>query len=235
MNILKEKLGNISGGRILDVATGDGSFINLLINNLKDYTEVIGIDSDIDAIEQSRRSFQNNKISFALTSGNRLEYEDTSFDTVAISNSLHHLGNIDETLNEMLRVLRPGGTFIINELFCDKQNEKQLTHTLFHHLQAEVDSLLGITHNKTLKKQEIIDIANSLQFKEVVCFVHENEMFNKYVRPDKFADRYRGILDKLSNHAEYDSFRATLNELIERLNLVGVEFSSQVMIIGEKY
>lgn len=36
MSILNDKLGSISGGRILDVATGDGSFVQLLVNHLKD-------------------------------------------------------------------------------------------------------------------------------------------------------------------------------------------------------
>jgi hypothetical protein len=31
MELLKEKLGNISLGKVLDVGTGDGSFINILI------------------------------------------------------------------------------------------------------------------------------------------------------------------------------------------------------------
>jgi ubiquinone/menaquinone biosynthesis C-methylase UbiE len=43
MSALRQALGGISGGRVLDVATGEGGFIQTLIQNLKSYVEIIGI------------------------------------------------------------------------------------------------------------------------------------------------------------------------------------------------
>jgi ubiquinone/menaquinone biosynthesis C-methylase UbiE len=234
LEILKEKLGSISGGRILDVATGDGNFVNLLVNNMKDYSEITGIDCDKTIIELSRKTFNNDKISFEYMSGEDIKYEDCSFDTVSISNSLHHLVTFERTLNEMLRVLKPGGVFIINELFCDGQNEKQLSHVYLHHLQAEVDTILGICHNKTLKKQEIIDIAGSIGLSKLQLLIHENEMFNKYVHIGKFAERYRILVDSIKGYPQYDKYYKDLEKLIKRLDEVGVEFASQLMILGNK-
>jgi ubiquinone/menaquinone biosynthesis C-methylase UbiE len=167
-------------------------------------------------------------------SGERLLYPDSSFDTVSISNSLHHLPDIKKTLNEMLRVLKPGGLFIINELFCDGQNEKQLSHVLLHHLQAEVDTLLGIPHDKTFEKQKILDIAGNMGLVGLRSFVHENEMFNKYVQADKFTERYRGFVERLKGHPQYDRYAAELDALVGRLKSTGVEFASQLMILGNK-
>lgn len=234
MSILKEKLGDFSGGRILDVATGDGTFINLLVNHLKDYSGIVGIDVDQRIIELSKKQCKNDRIIFDYMSGDALHYEDASFDTVSISNSLHHLGNINKTLGEMYRVLKPGGLFIINEIFCDNQNEKQLTHVYFHHLQAEVDTLQGIIHNKTFSKQQIINIVESIGLKGIEAFVYENEMFNQYVRIDMFADRYQAVIERIKDRPEYPKYRLEMDNLITRLQKVGVEFASQLMFIGRK-
>ena len=40
MEKLKDVLSKISGGKVLDVGTGRGEFIDLLKENLKDYTEL---------------------------------------------------------------------------------------------------------------------------------------------------------------------------------------------------
>ena len=156
------------------------------------------------------------------------------FDTVAISNSLHHLGDIDKTISEMLRVLKPNGKIIINELICDNQNEKQLTHVYLHHLHADIETILGITHNKTLSKQEIFDIAERNGIKNYSAAVHENEFFNTHVNLDRFSTRYKNILEKISDYPEYDKMKAIFNSLIERLYTVGVEFTSQILIVADK-
>ncbi len=234
MSILNEKLRDFSGGKILDVATGDGTFINLLTSHLKDYSEVVGIDTDQEILELAKKQCTNDKVTFDYMSGDSLRFEDASFDTVSISNSLHHLGDIRKTLDEMYRVLKPGGLFIINEILCDNQNEKQLTHVYFHHLQAEVDTLQGMLHNKTFSKQRVIDIAESIGLKGIEAFVYDNEMFNRYVRIDMFANRYSAAVERMKEHPEYPKYRLELEKLIARLQEVGVEFAAQLMFIGLK-
>ncbi|MHA2209223.1 MAG: hypothetical protein ACXABV_08650 [Candidatus Thorarchaeota archaeon] len=41
---VREKLGTISGGDILDVGTQEGDFINTLIKTLRGYNSFVGID-----------------------------------------------------------------------------------------------------------------------------------------------------------------------------------------------
>lgn len=234
MSILNEILGDFSGGKMLDVATGDGTFIQVLVSHLKDYSEIVGIDTDQKMIEHATKQCINDKITYEYMSGDALDFEDASFDTVSISNSLHHLTDIRKTLDEMYRVLKPGGLFIINEILCDHQNEKQLTHVYFHHLQAEIESLQGILHNKTFTKQQVIDIAESIGLKGLEVFIYDNEIFNQYVRIDMFANRYEAVLEKIKERPEYPKYRLELEKLIARLQEVGVEFASQLMYIGRK-
>ncbi|MCL2773499.1 MAG: class I SAM-dependent methyltransferase [Oscillospiraceae bacterium] len=234
MNTIKNILGEIIGGKILDVATGDGSFIDLLTNNLKSYDEVIGIDVDEEAIKSSSAGNTNEKVAYRIMSGDNIDYPDGYFDTVSLSNSLHHLCNIDKTISEMLRVLRPNDTIIINELFSDNQNEKQLTHMYFHQFQADIETMLGITHNKTFSKQEIFNIVERNGIRHYSTAIYENESFNKHVNPNMFAERYRKVLEKITGCSEYDKMKAVYDSLVERLYNVGVEFTSQILIVANK-
>ncbi|MCW3981740.1 MAG: class I SAM-dependent methyltransferase, partial [Candidatus Bathyarchaeota archaeon] len=100
-----------------------------------------------------------------------LEFDDNSFDTVCMAYSLHHLDTVDRVLAEMHRVLKPGGTIIIQEEFCDgKQTEAQKTNILQHAWDAQIDSLLGETHNPTFTKRRIEKAIRKLQFERVAMF-----------------------------------------------------------------
>ena len=80
----------------------------------------------------------------------------------------HRLDNITKVLAEMKRVLKPDGYFIIQENFSDgEQTEAQKTEIFQQHWDAEIDTLLGKAHNKTLTKQKIKNIANNIKLKEV--------------------------------------------------------------------
>jgi SAM-dependent methyltransferase len=173
---IAKRLGSVSGGRILDVATAGGGFIDTLMKTLKDYDSFVGIDYCASAtsrkeMESAKKRFEEKPVRFFEMNAENLEFENESFDTVCISHSLHHLANIGKVLVEMKRVLKKGGNFILQEVYCDgDQTEAQKADEREHEWEAKIDSLLGITHNKTLKKQRIMDIANSLRLSEVEIY-----------------------------------------------------------------
>jgi ubiquinone/menaquinone biosynthesis C-methylase UbiE len=173
---IAKRLGSVSGGKILDVATAGGGFIDTLMKTLKDYDSFVGIDYCASAasrkeIESAKKRFEGKPVIFFEMNAEDLKFEDESFDTVCISHSLHHLASIGKVLAEMKRVLKNGGDFILQEAYCDgDQTEAQKADELEHEWEARIDSLLGITHNKTLTKQRIMNIVNSLELKELEVF-----------------------------------------------------------------
>lgn len=168
---VRAKLGLISGGKILDVATGTGDYIDTLMKSLKNYKSFVGIDILRKDLESAKKRFKDQPVKLMKMDAESLEFDDDSFDTVCMAYSLHHLDRIDKVLAEMRRVLKPGGNMIIQEEFRDgKQTEAQKTNILQHAWGAEIDSLLGKTHNATFTKQEIEGILDSLQFEQVEMF-----------------------------------------------------------------
>lgn len=241
MDTIEIKFKQISGGKILDVGTGDGSFIHMITELLKDYTEIVGIDNSEKAVSAAKKAFKQDNIKFVQMDSEKIDFEDSSFDTVCISNTLHHLSNINQVLNEMLRVLKPGGFFIINEMFCDNQSAKQLSHVYIHHICGEIDTIMGNYHAKTYKKQEIIDIVKGVGIKiEDIFEYNTNEEQEAQVNKEeekevldscfKSMDKY---VEKIRDFPQYEDMKSRINKLRERLYKVGFFGATELVIIGK--
>jgi ubiquinone/menaquinone biosynthesis C-methylase UbiE len=168
---IRAKLGSVSGGKVLDVATGTGGFIHTLMKALKDFDCFVGIDVLQKDLESAKKRFRGESVKLKRMNAEALKFDDNSFDTVSMAYSLHHLDRVDKVLAEMHRVLKPGGSLIIQEEFCDgRQTEAQKTNMLQHAWDAEIDSLLGTTHKATFTKHQIKESVGNLQLEAVEIF-----------------------------------------------------------------
>jgi 2-polyprenyl-3-methyl-5-hydroxy-6-metoxy-1,4-benzoquinol methylase len=236
MNIFKQALGDMAGGRVLDIATHAGGFIQILMENLKSYTEIFGIDISESAIEIAQRTFDQKNIQFIQMDAGQLSFEDASFDTVSISASLHHLADIPQVLAEAKRVLKTGGHLIIAEIHRDGQTEAQLTTAYLHHWVAEVDSALGILHNKTMVRQEIVDYLERLGLCEVALYdfsdTESNPMDKALIaKLEDLIDRTILRTEELSSKV---ALRARGEELRCRLHEIGSQREPTLVIVGKK-
>lgn len=254
-NKIAERLGLVSGGRTLDVATAGGGFIDTLMKTLKTYDSFVGIDycaSDASRkeMESAKKRFEGKPVRFFEMNAENLRFEDESFDTVCMSHSLHHLANINKVLTEMKRVLKKGGNFILQECYCDgDQTKAQKTDEREHEWEARIDSLLGVTHNKTLTRQRIMDIASSLKLRELEVFdsTHPVECLfckRKHECEDPknqttFHDSIKDIdntIKRIENYPDLET-RNRLREEGERIKKAVVEYGvsspSYLFIIGE--
>lgn len=107
-----------AGDRILDVGCGTGYFARMLSATVGADGAVVGIDASPEMIDHAislTRSGANT--SFDVASASALPFPDSSFDVVVSSLTMHHLAPADQlpAIQEMRRVLRPGGTLLIAE------------------------------------------------------------------------------------------------------------------------
>ena len=253
---ITEKLRSISAGKVLDVATARGGFIDTLIKTLKAYDSFVGIDywpsdeSEKD-VESAKKRFEGKAVQFFQMNAENLGFEDGSFDTVCISYALHHLASIDRVITEMKRVLKKGGNFILQEAYCDgEQTEAQKAEELEHEWSARIDSLLGITHNKTLTRQEISDIADGLKLSEVEIFDSTHpvdclfcEKKHQCEDPRNQATFHELIKDiddgikKIENHVDLQTRMYLMEEgekVKEAIAKSGASPASCLFIIGKK-
>jgi ubiquinone/menaquinone biosynthesis C-methylase UbiE len=235
-DVFREILGDVSGGRVLDVATGEGGFVQVLKQGLKDYTEIIGIDTREEAIQAARDAYDEENIRFIQMDAEHLDFADESFDTVNISVSLHHLANLPTVLAEMKRVLKRGGHCIVSEMCRDGQTEPQLTVVYIHHWAAEVDTARGVTHNPTFTRQEIVEMVERLGLRNLTFYDYANldadPRDETAVRGSQDAiERVRQRANGLPN---CEAFKQRGEELRQRIHAVGVQRPSVLIIVGEK-
>ena len=235
MSTLRQALGNISGSRVLDVATGEGSFIQTLVENLKSYVEIIGIDA-IGYTKSAGSVFCAENVHFCQMDATRLGFEDESFDTVSISSALHHLESIPPCVAEMKRVLKPGGYLIIRETHQDVQTEAQRMDMLIHHWGAEIDARHGFTHNRTFTRQEIVDLVNGLGLHNVSFY----DISNTDLDPtDETAiQESAATIDENIRFAKglsgYKTLKTRGEELRRRLHEVGIQWEPELIAVGVK-
>lgn len=163
MTTPRQILGTLSGGKVLDVATGPGNFIHFLIEGLHDFDEIIGIDTTDRGAAAFAAAFKDRpNIRFIQMDAVQLDWPDASFDTVCMSNSLHHLADVPRVLAELDRVLKPGGHCIVSEMYRDGQTAEQQTHVELHHWRAAVDTAQGVTHHETYTRAQLAAIVTGL-------------------------------------------------------------------------
>lgn len=107
-----------AGDRILDVGCGTGYFARMLSTTVGADGAVVGIDASPEMIDHaSSRSRSEANMSFKIADACALGFPDSSFDVVVSSLTMHHLAPADQlpAIQEMRRVLRPGGTLLIAE------------------------------------------------------------------------------------------------------------------------
>jgi SAM-dependent methyltransferase len=112
----------IRGQRILDLGCGNGRLAILLAQS---GNAVIGIDN---SDEQIRLARSNPASAAGFSPGGSLEFHqapmestglpDAAFDTVILSQSLHHAAKPKEALAESRRLLAPGGRILILDLLA---------------------------------------------------------------------------------------------------------------------
>ena len=226
-------LRQISVGRVLDVATGSGNFIHFLLEGLKDYTEIIGVDNNERAAATFTEVFKENpKVRFQMMDAQRLDFDDSSFDLVCISNSLHHLDPIP-VLHEMKRVLRPNGLLLISEMYRDGQTETQMTHVHLHHWWAAVDTVNGIIHRETYTRQELLDLAYGFGLNDLRTF-DLSDLSEDPKSPDLLTE-LEPVFERYIQRAEgHPELQARGEELKARVKDIGFHSATILVVMGKK-
>lgn len=95
--------------RVLDVATGTGD-LALEIQDVCPNAEIVGSDFCAEMLEHaSERGLAKTLVADAMD----LPFENASFDVVTVAFGLRNMANYQGALEEMRRVLRPGGHLLV--------------------------------------------------------------------------------------------------------------------------
>ena len=110
--------------RILDLACGTGTLTELILAEAVS-AAVVGVDLSRTSLAQARRRLLGQgavperaaRVRLVAATADHLPVRDRSADAVLMGNAIHYFKNPGRLLDEIHRVLRPGGLFAFNTSF----------------------------------------------------------------------------------------------------------------------
>ena len=235
-DIFSQALGNLAGGLVLDVATGEGGFARLLAARLQSYERIVGIDTSTLALLTAQDNPHLREHSFACINAERLAFRDASFDTAAISFSMHHLKRPARVLVEMMRILKPGGRLVIAEMHASARTVPQRTAVQIHQWAASVDTTLGLTHFATFPRQRFVDWIEALPLGSVEF----HDWYDSGANPfePQFTTQVQGYinnyLERASETSDYPLLARQAADLRERMRAEGIQPEPILLLVARK-
>ena len=109
--------------KLVDVACGTGDLSKLFLDSANYDGKIYCVDPNKGMISKGKKKLKNYKnIKWIVSSAENLPLKDNSFDYYTISFGLRNTKNLNQSLSEAYRVLKPGGRYLCLE-FSKIQNE----------------------------------------------------------------------------------------------------------------
>ena len=170
-----------TGKTILEVGCGRGVGAKL-ISEAYHPDKLYLLDLDLQMIQKANQRLNgqnNNRIYLCVGDAIRLPFGDASLDAVFGFGFLHHVPAWQEGLSEVVRVLKHGGVYFMEEYYPSLYQNFITKHILVHPdrnrfnsqelRQAFEDANLSLIHTFELKRMGILGVGVKADAESVIC------------------------------------------------------------------
>jgi 2-polyprenyl-3-methyl-5-hydroxy-6-metoxy-1,4-benzoquinol methylase len=119
----------VAGKDVLDIASGEG-FGSYAMSRFA--RSVTGVDIDLTSVEHALRRYKKPNLDFRSGSCSDIPLDNNSVDVVVSFETIEHHDQHDQMMQEVSRVLRPGGIFIISSPEKHEYTDVPGTRNPFH-------------------------------------------------------------------------------------------------------
>lgn len=147
------------GDAILEIGFGNGKFFDKLFakaNNL----HITGLDFSstmaAEAKENNQRSISDGKLALVQGSSNQMPFADNSFDKIFCINVIYFWDEPQGHLQEIRRVLKPGGQFFAT--IRSKESMEQMPFTQYGFAKYNEDEWTSVVEHQQLHFEKAVEI-----------------------------------------------------------------------------
>jgi len=147
-NAAIEVLNLRDGDNILEIGHGNGGHIADLLSKAENL-KYSGADISETIIAEAKRLNQdfltNETVNFHLTNGTDLPFADNQFEKIFTVNTIYFWDRPHHYISEIVRVLKPGGKFVL--CFADKTFMENLPFTKYGFTLYEIEAVIDLLKN----------------------------------------------------------------------------------------
>ena len=114
VNFFLERVGPVVNKKILDVGFGSGG-VAIAFNQAGAIVSGVDVNPELKVIAERNVTLNSATADFRIYNGTEFPCDDNYFDYIVCFSVLEHVSFPEKLLNEMLRVLKPGGRFLFLE------------------------------------------------------------------------------------------------------------------------
>lgn len=142
--------GSLGGKQVLEIGCGRGVGIEILLSLGAESAIGIDLDPRMISLAQKRLLKYGPRAHVYVGDAEHIDAADASFDAVVDYGVIHHIPHWEQTLREIRRVLKPGGTFFFEDLLKDLIStwpapilfdHPQTTQFYGHEFRAELEAV----------------------------------------------------------------------------------------------
>ena len=111
-----EEIGRIRPDRLIDIGCGPGAFLSLVEENFPDI-QLNALDLSEGMIRETRERLSSTAIA-TVGDSEKMPLESKQYQVVTCNMSIHHYPHPQNAVNEMFRILKPGGVLLLNDMDC---------------------------------------------------------------------------------------------------------------------
>ena len=162
---------------VLDVATGSGHTANAISPLVHKVTAVDLTPEMLSSAEKFIKENGYSNVEFVEGDAEKMPFHDESFDIVTCRIAPHHFSGIEDFVQEVYRVLKPGGRFLLDDNVAPEEDE-------LDHFYNKVERMRDHSHFRAWKKTEWLRMLELNGFE-----IQELHRFDKRFEFEDWCDR----------------------------------------------
>jgi len=121
MQMILQAAGNLANGKVFEIGVGLGAYLSRLAQSAQ---QAIGLDVELERTLEAHQRVEQ----VICGVGEFLPFPENSFDLLLSHEVLEHVNDDLKSVQEMVRVLKPGGRLL---LFCPNRGYPFETHGIY--------------------------------------------------------------------------------------------------------